>query len=117
MEFNPGRRQLLTKAALVGGSLLHRPNEAAAKLPEIPPGINFDVPPEVATYENFVRIRQQVEAAGLKVWNIGNSGARNMEEVTLNLPGRDQKIEEYKQYLRNLAKAGLTDARREAEHQ
>ena len=31
----------------------------------------------------------------------------NMPEVTLNLPGRDQKIEEYKQYLRNLGKAGI----------
>ena len=30
-----------------------------------------------------------------------------MPEVTLNLPGRDQKIEEYKQYLRNLGKAGI----------
>ena len=29
-----------------------------------------------------------------------------MPEVTLNLPGRDQKIEEYKQYLRNLRKGG-----------
>jgi mannonate dehydratase len=30
-----------------------------------------------------------------------------MPEVTLNLPGRDQKIEEYKQYLRDLSKAGI----------
>src|SRR5437763_14048559 len=30
-----------------------------------------------------------------------------MPEVTLNLPGRDQKIEEYKQYLRNLGAAGI----------
>jgi mannonate dehydratase len=30
-----------------------------------------------------------------------------MPEVTLNLPGRDQKIEEYKQYLRDLGKAGI----------
>jgi mannonate dehydratase len=30
-----------------------------------------------------------------------------MPEVTLNLPGRDRKIEEYKQYLRNLAEAGV----------
>jgi mannonate dehydratase len=30
-----------------------------------------------------------------------------MPEVTLNLPGRDKKIEEYKQYLRNLGKAGI----------
>ena len=31
-----------------------------------------------------------------------------MAEVTLNLPGRDQKIEEYKQYLRNLARPAST---------
>jgi len=30
-----------------------------------------------------------------------------MEEVTLNLPGRGKKIEEYKTYLRNLGKAGI----------
>ncbi len=60
-----------------------------------------------ATYDNFLRLRQKVEAAGLKVWNIGNSNVHNMEEVTLNLPGRDQKIEEYRSYLRNLAKAGI----------
>ena len=30
-----------------------------------------------------------------------------MPELTLNLPGRAGKIEEYKQYLRNLGKAGI----------
>ena len=30
-----------------------------------------------------------------------------MPEVTLNLPGRDQKIEEYLNYLRYLGKAGI----------
>ena len=34
------------------------------------------------------------------MWNIGNTNVHNMPEVTLNLPGRDQKIEEYKQYIR-----------------
>ena len=62
---------------------------------------------ERATLETFVSLRQKVEAAGLKVWNIGNSNVHNMPEVTLNLPGRDAKIEEYKAYLRNLAKAGI----------
>lgn len=61
-----------------------------------------------ATLENFIQLKQRVEAAKLKVWNIGNSNVHNMPEVTLNLPGRDQKIEEYKTFLRNLAKAGLT---------
>lgn len=59
------------------------------------------------TYETFADLRQRVEARGLKVWNIGNSNVHNMPEVTLNLPGREQKIEEYKQYLRNLARAGI----------
>ena len=51
--------------------------------------------------------------AGITVWNIGNVSVHNMPEVTLNLPGRDEKIEEYKAYLRNLAKAGIgyTDLR------
>jgi mannonate dehydratase len=69
--------------------------------------VNIPTGGERATLENFLRLRKKVEAAGLKVWNIGNSNVHNMEEVTLNLPGRDQKIEEYKSYLRNLSKAGV----------
>jgi mannonate dehydratase len=60
-----------------------------------------------STLENFQLWKKRVEAAGLKVWNIGNSNVHNMPEVTLNLPGRDQKIEEYKTFLRNLAQAGI----------
>jgi mannonate dehydratase len=61
-----------------------------------------------ATYDYFVGVRERVEAAGLKVWNIGNLNVHNMEEVTLNLPGRDRKIGEYQTYLRNLGKAGIS---------
>jgi mannonate dehydratase len=60
-----------------------------------------------ATYGYFVGVRKRVEAAGLKVWIIGNRNVHNMQEVTLNLPGRDRKIEEYKAYLRNLGRAGI----------
>ena len=57
-------------------------------------------------------MREQWEAAGFKVYNIGSgvgpSGSlHNMPEVTLNLPGRDQKIEEYLNYIRYLGKAGI----------
>ncbi|MFB3829852.1 MAG: mannonate dehydratase [Bryobacteraceae bacterium] len=69
--------------------------------------VNIPTGGERATAENFVRLKQKVEAAGLQVWNIGNSNVHNMPEVTLNLPGRDAKIAEYKQYLRNLAQAGI----------
>ena len=53
--------------------------------------------------ESFTKMRERYESAGIKVYNIGSgvgpSGSlHNMPEVTLNLPGRDQKIAEYKQY-------------------
>jgi mannonate dehydratase len=59
------------------------------------------------TYEMFADFKKRIEAAGLEVTNIGNTKVHNMPEVTLNLPGRDAKIEEYKQYLRNLGRAGI----------
>jgi mannonate dehydratase len=69
--------------------------------------VNIPSGGESATLENYLRLRRRVESAGLKIWNIGNSNVHNMEEVTLNLPGRDRKIEEYKTYLRNLGKVGI----------
>jgi mannonate dehydratase len=71
-------------------------------------GVEYvSIPTRGGTYEVFSEFKRRVEAAGLKVANIGNSSVHNMPEVTLNLPGRDEKIEEYKQYLRNLARAGI----------
>jgi len=71
-------------------------------------GVDYvSIPGRAGTYEIYAEHKRRVEAAGLKVANIGNSSVHNMPEVTLNLPGRDAKIEEYKQYLRNLAKAGI----------
>ena len=72
-------------------------------------GVGYvSIPTAGGTFDTFAEFRRRVEAAGLKVANIGNSNVHNMPEVTLNLPGRDRKIEEYKQYLRDLGKAGLT---------
>lgn len=67
---------------------------------------------ETANVESFIQIKQRYEAANIQVYNIGSgvgpSGSlHNMPEVTLNLPGRDRKIEEYKNYLRYLGKAGI----------
>ncbi|MCC6589343.1 MAG: mannonate dehydratase [Bryobacterales bacterium] len=59
------------------------------------------------TLENFLAIKKRVETAGLKVWNISNNDNRNIEEVTLNLPGRDAKIAWLKQYIRDTGKAGI----------
>ncbi len=71
-------------------------------------GVDYvSVPTRAGTFEAFAEIRRRAEAAGLKVANIGNASVHNMPEVTLNLPGRDRKIEEYRQYLRDLARAGI----------
>ncbi len=63
--------------------------------------------PDLRTAEGFKQIKKRYADAGITVWNIGNTDVHNMPEVTLNLPGRDKKIEEYKQYLRNLGQAGI----------
>jgi mannonate dehydratase len=133
---NPDRRtfgKLALAGALGSVGVLSGAEKSSAKLYDLQPGIklsvqvgsdptdedlqfvkqlgahyvNIWVKAEGATYENFMRLRNKVEAAGLKVWNIGDLNVHNMEEVTLNLPGRDRKIEEYLTYLRNLGKAGI----------
>ncbi len=46
--------------------------------------------------------------AGLEVYGFGNRSVHNEEKIVLNLPGREEKIEQYKQHLRDLGKAGIT---------
>jgi mannonate dehydratase len=50
--------------------------------------------PDLRTAEGFMQIKKRYADAGITVWNIGNADIHNMPEVTLNLPGRDEKIEE-----------------------
>jgi mannonate dehydratase len=74
--------------------------------------VSLPATPQTANVESFTKMRERYEAGGIKVYNVGSgvgpSGSlHNMPEVTLNLPGRDQKIEEYKNYLRYLGKAGI----------
>ena len=64
--------------------------------------------PDLRTADGFKAIKAHYASAGITVYNIGNTSVHNMPEVTLNLPGRDAKIEEYKQYLRNLSAAGIS---------
>lgn len=72
-----------------------------------------DITPETATVEGFTRMRRQWEAGGFHVWNetarIAPNGNAiiNVPEIVLNLPGRDARIEEFLNYLRDLSKAGL----------
>jgi mannonate dehydratase len=69
--------------------------------------VSVGSPPDLRTTEGFIQIKKRYADAGITVWNIGNSDVHNMPEVTLNLPGRDAKIEQYKEYLRSLGKADI----------
>ena len=60
-----------------------------------------------ASYEYYASRRDLFARAGLKVYGFGSYSVHNQPEITLALPGRDEKIEEYKQHLRNLGKAGI----------
>jgi mannonate dehydratase len=130
-------RRDFSKMALGGAALLASASKSSATLRPIPPGIkigtsagqptednliylkqlgvtwvSLGASPETATAEGFKKMKQQWEDGGFKVYNIGSgvgpSGSlHNMPEVTLNLPGRDQKIEEYLNYIRYLGQAGI----------
>src|SRR5258708_11748679 len=69
--------------------------------------VSVGASPDLRSADGFLQIKKRYADAGITVWNIGNTSVHNMPEVTLNLPGRDQKIEDYKQYLRDLGKAGI----------
>ena len=133
----PESRREFAKLAMGGAALLSSAAPGSATMRPIPPGIKIGVSAGPATPENmlylkqlgvtwvsvapqretanaegFIKQREQWEAGGFKVYNIGSgvgpSGSlHNMPEVTLNLPGRDQKIEEYLNYIRYLGKAGI----------
>ena len=64
--------------------------------------------PEDHTLENYLALRKRFESQGLKIYRLAdNPRCHNMEEVTLNLEGRDAKIELYLNYIRMLGAAGI----------
>lgn len=44
---------------------------------------------------------------GIDVYGMGNGAVHNQDKIVLNLPGRDEKVEEYLKHLRNLGKSGI----------
>jgi mannonate dehydratase len=65
------------------------------------------LPPPEHTLENYQALMRRFAAQGLTIYRLANHACHNMEEVTLNLPGRDAKIDEYMHYIRLLGEAGI----------
>jgi len=59
---------------------------------------------DVSLYKRVVR---EVENEGLKVYRLANSFYHNMDVITLNLEGRDKRLEGYLNYIRALGEAGV----------
>jgi mannonate dehydratase len=61
-----------------------------------------------ASAEYYSDRKKYFADAGLEVYGFGNRSVHNEEKIVLNLPGREEKIEQYRQHLRDLGKAGIT---------
>jgi mannonate dehydratase len=57
--------------------------------------------------EYFASRKKIYGDAGINVFGFGNSKVHNQDSIVLNLPGRDEKIEEYLTHLRDLGTAGI----------
>ena len=69
--------------------------------------VNTWTKPPKATPEFYASRRQFFADNGFTLYGLGNANVHNQDAIVLGLPGREAKIEEYKQHLRNLAAAGI----------
>jgi mannonate dehydratase len=60
-----------------------------------------------ASYDYFASRRRLFEEHGLKVYGFGNWDVHNQDAIVLNLEDRNAKVEQYKQHLRDLGRAGI----------
>lgn len=60
-----------------------------------------------SSYEYYASRKKLYGDAGINVFGFGNRSVHNQDAIVLNLPGRDEKVEEYVNHIRNLGKAGI----------
>ena len=73
-------------------------------------GVNYAVTwidSEKASPEYYRSRRERFDEAGIKLYGLGNPSVHNVDAITLNLPNRDEKVEEYKRHIRNLGQADI----------
>lgn len=59
------------------------------------------------TLDYYKHLVKRFAEYGIKIYRITNLSVHNVPEITLNLPGRDKKVEEFKQFIRNIGAAGI----------
>lgn len=65
------------------------------------------VKPEQRSYEYLARLRERVEAHGLRLYNVGNIALGKNDKIHLALPGRDRAIADFQAFVRDLGRAGI----------
>jgi mannonate dehydratase len=59
------------------------------------------------TYAYLAELRQRIEAAGLCLYNAGNIRLGKSDQIHLALPRRDEMIEQFCAFIRDLGRAGI----------
>ncbi|MCE2450702.1 MAG: mannonate dehydratase [Candidatus Latescibacteria bacterium] len=60
-----------------------------------------------ASPEYYRSRREHFARGGIQLYGLGNGSVHNVDAITLNLPNRDEKVEEYKAHIRNLGQADI----------
>jgi mannonate dehydratase len=68
--------------------------------------VNVSDPAQHSVAE-YLRWKERFAAYGLKIYRIAHHGVHNVPEITLGLPGRDQKIDELCAFIQDLGAAGI----------
>lgn len=63
--------------------------------------------PSHHSVEHYRALARRLGEYGIQIYRIANHGVHNVDAITLNLPGRDEKVEEFCQFIRNLGAAGI----------
>jgi len=58
-------------------------------------------------YASLAALRQKVESAGLMLYNVGHMGVAKSDKIHLALDGRDEVIERFQDFVRNLGRADI----------
>jgi mannonate dehydratase len=69
--------------------------------------LEIRIPSEYSSLKEIIAIRDKVESAGLKVFEIMLSDKYNMKESSLGLPGKDKEIKFFQNFIKDLGKAGI----------